>query len=438
MCQSCQRRGILCEGYVLRWTGVAARGRFAGKTIPLENPSGTVSNESGPLKGVDHGYFTSTDRLAKAPVIQKFGSAGDIEEELIQYYAHELSSVFYLGATPTESPYLLHVIPLTREVLPLRYAVAASAACHLAARRRDDVLETQSRELRLKAVSLLRSRLGDKKLSTDFGTLASIVMMVQLDLCSGDCVEFDTHVPAAKALVEQHGADKTSRKFFEQRLAWLDILRSTTSSRFPTFSSAEIKSTIDQFRSDQGREWGCDVFPCPIDLFEYVADITMLYKLQYTSADTPSANTVRQATRLGQQVRNWRPSTAYSPLTAHVVNAWQSGIILYVMRLFRLPTDDIFDVECLKSAIFGYANSVPTASRWGFSMLWPLFQAGLYMNDEQIEQREWLRQRLEMMFRAVGCRQFGIALDTLNFVWDSHEYYNSITAGELKGPLMLS
>lgn len=39
-------------------------------------------------------------------------------------------------------------------------------------------------------------------------------------VCSGDCVEFDTHVPAAKALIEQHGADKTSRKFFEQRLAW--------------------------------------------------------------------------------------------------------------------------------------------------------------------------------------------------------------------------
>lgn len=97
--------------------------------------------------------------------------------------AHELSSVFYLGTTPTESPYMLHVIPLTREVLPLRYAVAASAACHLAARRRDDGLETQSRELRLEAVRLLRSRLERKELSTDFGTLASMIMMAQLDVC---------------------------------------------------------------------------------------------------------------------------------------------------------------------------------------------------------------------------------------------------------------
>jgi hypothetical protein len=92
--------------------------------------------------------------------------------------------VFYLGATPAESPYLLHVIPMTREVLPLRYAVAASASCHLAARLKDDRLETVSRELRLKAIGLLRNRLQRKELATDFGTLVSMLMMAQLDASS--------------------------------------------------------------------------------------------------------------------------------------------------------------------------------------------------------------------------------------------------------------
>lgn len=216
-------------------------------------------------------------------------------------------------------------------------------------------------------------------------------------------------------------------------------MRSTSSSRFPTFSSTEIKTTINQFRSAQGREWGCDVFPCPIDLFEYIADITMLYKLQQTAAYKKSAaDTLSQAVRLGQRVSRWQPSTVYSPLTAHVVTAWQSGIILYVMRLFRLPADETFDEELLKRDIFRHANGVPTASSWGFSMLWPLFQAGLFVTDEQAGERQWLRERLETMLRAVGCRQFGIARDTLDLVWSSHVYYNSITAGDLKGPLMLS
>jgi hypothetical protein len=101
--------------------------------------------------------------------------------------AHELSTVFYLGSTPTESPYSLYIIPMARTVLPLRYTIAASASCHLATRFRDDALETQSRELRLKAVELLRERLGSELLSTDFGTLASMLMMAQLDVGGTKC-----------------------------------------------------------------------------------------------------------------------------------------------------------------------------------------------------------------------------------------------------------
>lgn len=85
-CQSCRDRGVLCEGYVLRWAGVAARGRFAGKTIPLETPSGTVSNESGSTNGVESGLVQSNDRPAKPPLIHEIISgAGDGVDELIGY-----------------------------------------------------------------------------------------------------------------------------------------------------------------------------------------------------------------------------------------------------------------------------------------------------------------------------------------------------------------
>lgn len=34
-CQSCKDRSVVCEGYVTRWTGVAARGKLRGKTVPI-------------------------------------------------------------------------------------------------------------------------------------------------------------------------------------------------------------------------------------------------------------------------------------------------------------------------------------------------------------------------------------------------------------------
>ena len=41
-----------------------------------------------------------------------------------------------------------------------------------------------------------------------------------LELCSGDCLEFGTHLKAASAFVKQRGSDGTERGFFQQRLAW--------------------------------------------------------------------------------------------------------------------------------------------------------------------------------------------------------------------------
>ncbi len=39
-CLSCKDRGVACEGYVTRWPGVAARGKLAGKSIPVRD--GTI------------------------------------------------------------------------------------------------------------------------------------------------------------------------------------------------------------------------------------------------------------------------------------------------------------------------------------------------------------------------------------------------------------
>lgn len=45
-CLSCRCKGIVCEGYVTRWVGVAARGPLAGKTCPVaSSPPGSNGTE---------------------------------------------------------------------------------------------------------------------------------------------------------------------------------------------------------------------------------------------------------------------------------------------------------------------------------------------------------------------------------------------------------
>lgn len=46
-CQSCKDdRSVVCEGYVTRWAGVAARGRLRGKTIPVLLDKDTIDKRS--------------------------------------------------------------------------------------------------------------------------------------------------------------------------------------------------------------------------------------------------------------------------------------------------------------------------------------------------------------------------------------------------------
>lgn len=49
-CMSCKKRGVECEGYVTRWPGVAARGKLAGKSIPVVGEKQMAASKPKPLK----------------------------------------------------------------------------------------------------------------------------------------------------------------------------------------------------------------------------------------------------------------------------------------------------------------------------------------------------------------------------------------------------
>lgn len=109
---------------------------------------------------------------------------------------------------------------MIRSVPSVRCAVAATAACHIANRLEDEQLKRQSLHLRLKATELLREELKGYPDGPDLTCLVCMLLLAQLDVCSGDCVEFETHLKAASTFIKQRGSDGTERGFIEQRIAW--------------------------------------------------------------------------------------------------------------------------------------------------------------------------------------------------------------------------
>ncbi|KAF2120267.1 fungal-specific transcription factor domain-containing protein [Lophiotrema nucula] len=441
-CLSCSKRGVVCEGYVLRWVGAAARGPLAGQVSTAKRSKSGVG-ESTLLAESRHTKDVSNAELppahahiieATSATVQESGARaisvlrrqnwgipntveadGDNLEGLIEYYGRELSAAFYLGYGPAETPYTCHILPMTRSIPFVRCAVAALASCHLANRLDDDLLRRQSLHLRVESMESLRANLKSGDDGLDLGRLACMLLLAQLDLCSGDCIEFGTHLEAASTYIKSRGSDGTERGFFEQRLAWLDVMGATTTLRMPHWTSKDIKATLNKFRTPSGREWGFDVFYCPIDLLEYTADITVLYKVQ------PDLNEIGQeatqkAILLGNAVRDWDASAYISDSRSHILEVWRLGIILYLVRLFQL-VNDIFNTMDLLENIFRHARAIPDRKSWNVSTTWPLFQAGLLLSRDDKEAKAWLRRELLTNYQTLGCFNLYRAVETLDQAW---------------------
>lgn len=227
--------------------------------------------------------------------------------------------------------------------------------------------------------------------------------------------------------------------------ARLDIMGSTTTPRMPHLNSVDVKKALGKFNTPSGREWGYDVFFCPIDLFEYIADITMLYKLQNSSSKF-NQDTLNKAIQLGAGVQAWHSPKYTSGPRFHIVETWRAGILIYLSCLFDLP-DCVFDVLGLVGLTVDHVKAIPSDTPWRNSILWPLFQAGLCLSPgglghdvDQLQARTWISDELRSTFHRIGCGHPKRALQALEKVWgrsDVDRRYNSIMVGILAHRLML-
>ncbi|KAJ9634986.1 hypothetical protein H2204_005941 [Knufia peltigerae] len=185
----------------------------------------------------------------------------------------------------------------------------------------------------------------------------------------------------------------------------------------PHWSIEDIKTTLGRFKTPSGKgEWGFDVFYCPVDLFDYLADITFLCKVQPDSKNI-SQEVIEQAMLFGKAIDQWDASD-YSGPRLDIVEVWRLGILLYLIRLFQLPEGSL-NTTNLVSSIFQYARTIPPRTSWGYSMSWPLFQAGLLLPVEDAQNKTWLRSMLYNNFYTLGCLHQKLAVEALEQVWKS-------------------
>lgn len=172
----------------------------------------------------------------------------------------------------------------------------------------------------------------------------------------------------------------------------------------------------------------------PIDRLMMTLLLTSLqYKLNSQGSVLVGAapeDVLNKAIHLGNAVKSWSAERYSAVPRAYAVEAWRSSILLYLMRLFRLP-EDTYGADNLITSVFDYAERIPPGTSWRFSILWPLFQAGLSLGRNQDDRKAWLRHELRAHFQALGCSHANHALCALEKAWNvsGHHNYNSVTLG---------
>jgi hypothetical protein len=203
----------------------------------------------------------------------------------------------------------------------------------------------------------------------------------------------------------------------------------TTTSRMPNFCLEDIKAVLNKFKTPTGWRWGFDVFNCPIDLFEYLATITMAYKLE-SDIEKPCRSTLDSIISIGNAVKAWQWLDDVSEPRSHMVEVWRSGILLYLVRLFRLP-DEVLDTQKVLDNALMHAEAIPSMTNWRFSIIWPLFQAGLSLPHGEHTKKSWLLKELDVNFRTLGCSHDKHVMDALERAWSANDAHchDSATSG---------
>ncbi|KAJ9651236.1 hypothetical protein H2198_009491, partial [Neophaeococcomyces mojaviensis] len=344
---------------------------------------------------------------------------------ILDYHVREVAAKLCVDNNAPVNPYRQYIYPLALQKPALLYACAAMSSVHYSTCQQNESFFVEALRHRGRALSRLQESMWSSVNALDEGNLATILMLILCDMCMGGHSNFEMYFAFAKSLMDVRGPMRTRNNFVEQYISWLDIMSCASTSRKPVFSLSDITSLRD-IQAD----WSHDVFPCAPDVFDILLEIIDLYKNNVGAADLTARIDTLKTRLLMSPPRIERGMPWY-----HLTEAYRHGVLLYMLLLFEIDSDED-EVVWLVSSIIQHAKSTPNRSGWSDQLLWPLFHAGLKMTDARWQ--DWLREKFREMQSSGGFRNVASAQETLDKIWNgqSSGKYVDLTVQEGMGDML--
>ncbi|KAL4907776.1 hypothetical protein BDW74DRAFT_189205 [Aspergillus multicolor] len=451
LCRKCEKAGLKClDKRPIRWVqGVAIRGGMRGRShqndLVSASPVSTLdfrSEASGKLLE----RLTESASSELVPTFPPGGISVPLKDEpnskldpsaqyYLNYYNDRICQLFIVY--DSENNPFRSLIPLALSDSVLLDAVLALAARHRANFEQpfstsgtivSAVSPDANREaLRFKhrAIQGLSKSIGAGSSYRDT-TVASVFLLVFLDLLESGCDRWNYHLEGAKtlmALTPHHDPGRTVeriRRFIIKQIHLIEALGATfvRPDLLSKSSSVEESSNLLEDVVEES------FLGCP----EFILTAVQYFSLQrdlIASNDSASQSSVQDIASVLDAIRDFDCRTWASALpqesVAHDVDdltrlarAYQLGGILYGQRVVDAAEEGKTNQETATSELINVINSLQDTNLLKCT-LWPITVAGLECQAQP--QRELLIQALEKFWQDTKCLNVTNAANILQDYW---------------------
>ncbi|GLI71927.1 hypothetical protein PoHVEF18_000094 [Penicillium ochrochloron] len=480
-CGKCQKAGLEClDKRPFKWVkGVAIRGKLQGHLYENANPSSSIGKDK-PLGSTntkralvrasvrrdqhfDSSGTTSDSSSSSSPglslIIQDptFSTLDKTSKYYIDYYNERICQLFIVY--DTERNPFRSLIPLGLENPVLMKAILALAARHHVNKGQSfhepesptsPQLVTANRHalaFKHQAMEALSKSLADPKLSKQDTTVASIFLLVFLDLLESGSDGWNYHLEGAKNLIAStypqsdsqaginHGPGQTVqeiRAFITKQIKVIETLGATflrpkLLSYFASFEQQELQLQEKIESSFLG---------CP----EYLLSAMQLLSMQRDSISEPNQldqtameSHIKETKSLLEMAQNfdcyaWASGLPQSrtPSPSEIISlcslsrSYKLGTFIYGRRILDAMTGEKTVLDDTVAELLGLIDSLQNDRIMFKCVLWPIFIAGLECQWQP--QREFLIACAERFWDITNC------LNSVNAAKILQEYWRQVDA----------
>ncbi|CAG8282109.1 unnamed protein product [Penicillium salamii] len=464
-CAKCQKAGLEClKKLPFRWVkGVAIRGNMQGHTYennsaaPVTKPKRFRFKSSG---GKAAGRRSAISMITHSPI----PSPGkrvihSLSAMLILYVPDNKRLCANFVVYDSDKNQLRKLIPLALQNPILGKVILALAARHLAnhgqtfgsnlseALLLPETMKYDRDALLFKhhAIAGLSNALGDPKQCYKDINLASVFLLVLLDLLESGGEEWQVHLHGAKSLItssfRQPPLDNSAkqesthvipdtRDFVIQHIVLIDTLgsifpRPKSPSQELTLGQTEmaqdsieysflacpelLRSAIRSISRERDSVARCGIFQ-GTDVQAYIQAILVVVKL------AENFDCVSWASRL-KQPRHTREDTHFLAVVAQV---YKIATLLYGRRVISALEKKTISQDELILELLGLLNSLKDRQELLKCVLWPVFVAGLECRSP--EQKQFFISRLEEFWMTTNCLNVINAAKILQEYWSRDDW----------------